>query len=465
MQNESLQQAITLIRSGQREPAKAILESLLKSDPRNVQAWFWYAETCSTVAQRLQVLETCQRFNPGNPQVQDALESLRAQQSKAVASAPVEKRAPAWEAAAEESQLRQSPAKPEPQPDVPKRTRSRPFAWVMWLLAGLLAILCVSGGVYAVNTMPANAADHRFTSPYEYYLYVPRAYTSDHAWPVFIGVHGSGGSGLDCWNWWQPYAEKEGFILICPSIADSGGGWYQDAGETKLFAVINQVGAQYRLESRYFLAGFSAGGQFVQGYAFHYPQSVKGVAVLSPGNYYLPTTSAWGIPFLVVIGERDIARRLEATREFVSILEQNNFNVEYHLLPGVGTAVPPFPGPLRAGNGSRRASQSLACRADTGLPSRMELALAGLGGLIFSGCRGYSGHSAWFRPVSRLLPEHSRIGVRSCAQLPGKFLRRAVHRAGRVHEPVPRVCYHWVVCCQSALVRCGNPGHAQEHPA
>lgn len=209
-------------------------------------------------------------------------------------------------------------------------------AWLMWIVAGLLCITSLGLGWYALNTMPVDPGDHRFTQPYEYYLYIPKAYMDERSWPVFVGIHGSGGSGLDCWNSWQSFADKEGFVLVCPSLADAGGGWYQEDGEWKVNAILSQVRGEYNLDGRLYLAGFSAGAQFVQGYAFRYSQSVKGVAVLSPGNYYTPTMSAWGIPFLVVTGEREIPRRLDAAQQLVSLLEQNNFTVAYHLLPGVG---------------------------------------------------------------------------------------------------------------------------------
>ena len=214
--------------------------------------------------------------------------------------------------------------------------RTKSYRWLIWSLAGILAISALALGVYALNTMPADPAEHLYTQPYEYYLYVPRAYTAERSWPVFVGIHGSKGTGLHCWYWWQSFADKEGFILICPTLTESGGGWYQSDGERKVNAIISQVRSEYNLEGRLFLAGFSAGAQFVQCYTFHYPQLVKGTAVISPGNYCGPTTSARDIPFLVVIGDQELPRRLETAGQLVSLLEQNHVEVEYHLLPGVG---------------------------------------------------------------------------------------------------------------------------------
>ena len=214
--------------------------------------------------------------------------------------------------------------------------QTRPNRWLLWSLAGLLVVFCMVLGVYIAYTMPVDPAEHRYTQPYEYYLYVPRAYTADRSWPVFVGIHGSRGSGLHCWYWWQSFADKEGFILVCPTLTEAGSGWDQSDGERKVSAIISQVRSEYNLEERVFLAGFSAGAQLVQGYIFRYPQSVKSVAVFSPGYAFSSPMSARDIPFLVVIGDREIPRRLEAAQKLVSLLEQNNFEVEYHLLPGVG---------------------------------------------------------------------------------------------------------------------------------
>lgn len=75
-----LNSAIQLIREGRKTGAQAILQGLIKADPRNIQAWFWYVETCATNQKRIQALEACLKFNPGNAQATQALQKFRAQQ-------------------------------------------------------------------------------------------------------------------------------------------------------------------------------------------------------------------------------------------------------------------------------------------------------------------------------------------------------------------------------------------------
>jgi dienelactone hydrolase len=343
-----LKTVIDLIRSGRQQSAQEILRSMLKADVHDIQAWFWYVETCTTVNQRIQTLEACSICNPDNSQVKSVLAALRKQQpqpseNSKIEAKPLDKgafpggvasplRKPVVMGQRDEGKPWAGAAKPAKKP-------GHTVAWMMWLVTGGLIVLIAYLAFTIINSAPADPGSHRFTQPIEYYLYVPKGYTVNREWPLFIGVHGSGGTGLDCWNLWQPYAEREGFILLCPSLSDSNGGWYQDEGEARTWAVITQVTSQYAVKPRYFLAGFSAGAQFVQGFCFKYPGAVQAVAVLSAGNYYPPSAAAGGIPFLIVIGDSDDPAAINGSSQLAGNLAANGSGVSYWLLPGVGHQV------------------------------------------------------------------------------------------------------------------------------
>jgi predicted esterase len=372
-QTDDLQQAIALIRGGDKQQAQKLLEGILKADPPNVQAWYWYAETFSSLQQRIRVLEACQRCNPGNPQVQKVLDALRIRQEATQQPVAVPVQPPAWVQAEPPSfaantvrrgkpvlnqagsqslaggQLETPVMKPAPTLPVTvteedilrRRRRARPFSlgrYIAWVIIVMLVLMVPTVFIVAQLIRPVDATPYRHASPYEYYLYVPKGYTGDQAWPVFVGIHGSGGSGLDCWNDWQPYAEKEGFILICPSL-DEGGGWSFNNGMRKFFAILNDVNAHYKTEPKVFVAGFSAGGQFVQWLTFQYPRYIRGVAVLSAGNYFQPVTAARNIPFLVIMGDSDDPARVQGCQEWVGQMQQAGFTVDYQVLRGVGHQV------------------------------------------------------------------------------------------------------------------------------
>ena len=84
----SLNDAIQLIRQGRKEEARQALEPLIRAEPANITAWFWYVEVCSTLEKRIQVLEVCLKMNPGNPQVIQALQTLRNKQPSQASFTP-----------------------------------------------------------------------------------------------------------------------------------------------------------------------------------------------------------------------------------------------------------------------------------------------------------------------------------------------------------------------------------------
>jgi phospholipase/carboxylesterase len=207
------------------------------------------------------------------------------------------------------------------------------------IMAFFIYLLFATACSSLLGSSSIDPTNYRHQDQVEYFLYLPEGYSPERDWPVFVGVHGFGGSGRDCWSLWQSYADEEGFILICPSLSDEQGGWYQQYGENVLAHILNTIYKQYSIENKVFLAGFSAGAQFVQGFAFDIPSYVSGVSSISSGNYYPPTGQSRNIPFLVIIGDRDDSVRIEGAKSFVSTLERSGYSVEYHLLQGVGHSV------------------------------------------------------------------------------------------------------------------------------
>ncbi|MBI2332947.1 MAG: hypothetical protein HYU84_12455 [Chloroflexi bacterium] len=304
-QNNDLLTADQLIKAGKFKEARPVLENFIKEHRDHMLAWQLYAETWQTVEDRKRIWGYCLKVNPTCTEAKHALDMLN--------------------------------APPPPPQQVKKQVKRKPktnWSFIAFSSMALIFVAAVIGGTYVlVSSRPANAADYRHTSPVEYYLYVPKDYSDDRIWPLFVGIHGSGGSGLDCWNMWQPYAEKEGFVLLCPSIPGDSGGYYLDVGERTVWSAVNAVQNDYLVSSRMFMAGFSAGAYFIQGFAVHYPNTVSGLAILSSGYY---TTGFPRVPVLIVIGGADHPESLQANAKLATYLNNKGFDLDYYILPGVG---------------------------------------------------------------------------------------------------------------------------------
>lgn len=318
MSDIRLERAGELLRSGKVESARELLEPLIKEDRQNISAWQLYAESWPKVSDKIRVWEVCLRHNPSNPQAQQALALMDPRQQKKSTHHTTQRK----------------PSNREHNSNI-KPSSQR----LLWGSIGLFIVVTAIAGYIIWKSTPTNPSAYHHTQPVEYYLYVPKDYSADQDWPLFIGVHGSGGSGLDCWNLWQHHAEKEGFILLCPSIPGDSYGFQQDVGETTMWSAIGAVKQEYRIKTRMFMTGFSAGAFFIQGFTYHYPQSVSGLSILSSGFYLDPSMFPQVIPMTIVIGDADDPRAVNTSQLFANDLKGYGFDIEYELMPGVGHTV------------------------------------------------------------------------------------------------------------------------------
>lgn len=81
MSTDDLNQAIQLIQQSQPQQAQPILQALIKANQQDLAAWSWYVKSFQTPEQRLKALEMCLKFNPGNPQILEAIQKLQAKLS------------------------------------------------------------------------------------------------------------------------------------------------------------------------------------------------------------------------------------------------------------------------------------------------------------------------------------------------------------------------------------------------
>jgi poly(3-hydroxybutyrate) depolymerase len=168
----------------------------------------------------------------------------------------------------------------------------------------------------------------------KYSLYAPPQCAGDRICPVFVFVHGTGGSGRDYIEGWRPHADDEGFVLVCPTFR-LGYQTLDDDEDEALLAILDEVAQHYSIAPKAFVSGFSGGAQFAHRFAFAHPDSTQAVAVHSAGWYDPPPVGARQVPFLVTVGLND-TRRIEWARWFAAGLEREGYDVTLVEIVGVG---------------------------------------------------------------------------------------------------------------------------------
>jgi hypothetical protein len=80
MTNIKLDQARTLIQTGDKPAAMELLAPIVDQEPQNLAAWALLADSCVNRRQLTTVLERCLAQNPGNAKVQAALDRIKSPQ-------------------------------------------------------------------------------------------------------------------------------------------------------------------------------------------------------------------------------------------------------------------------------------------------------------------------------------------------------------------------------------------------
>ena len=77
----TLQEAIDLVRQGQKAQARALLEEVLRADSSNETAWLWLADCAETREEGIQALKTCLETIPHASRARAALEILSSEKN------------------------------------------------------------------------------------------------------------------------------------------------------------------------------------------------------------------------------------------------------------------------------------------------------------------------------------------------------------------------------------------------
>lgn len=132
---------------------------------------------------------------------------------------------------------------------------------------------------------------------------IPSAVDPDRPVPVLLALHGAGGSGSRTAERMADCAERNGWVLVAPSLAYRD---YMDPEQVRLddqedlprlrelLAGVRQRLSGMHLAPDTFVYGFSRGGQLAHRFALFYPDEVAGVAVVAAGSYTVPVAAAEG---------------------------------------------------------------------------------------------------------------------------------------------------------------------------
>lgn len=175
-------------------------------------------------------------------------------------------------------------------------------------------------------------------------LYVPAGYSPDTPAPLFIGLHGAGGSGAN-WSGFYPAAENRSMILLAP---DSRGGTWDliRRGEFGpdvdfLDQALNHTFQRCRVDrTRVALGGFSDGASYALSLGVSNGDLFTHLVAYSPGFYRHGDRSRVKPRIFVSHGTRDPILPFSTTRDrIVPQLRDAGYDVTFQEFDG-GHEVP-----------------------------------------------------------------------------------------------------------------------------
>ena len=146
----------------------------------------------------------------------------------------------------------------------------------------------ITAGQVVERVLPYGSKAH-------YFLYVPKS-AGAHP-PLFVTVHGISRNAKEHATLFAPFAEKYGVVVLAPHFPEPAYHDYQRLvhreGTQRADEVLNDLidetgkltGAQ---TDRFYLFGYSGGGQFTHRYAMLHPDRIRAYAVGAAGWYTFP---------------------------------------------------------------------------------------------------------------------------------------------------------------------------------
>jgi len=140
--------------------------------------------------------------------------------------------------------------------------------------------------------------------------FVPPEYHQSREWPLIIAFPQTGGDPANWLRWWQPQAEKHGFVVVMPLLGNQSDttGWTASAAEhQQVMNLLRSVRLGLRIDDeRIYLAGHGAGGEAAMDMMASHAQEFAAVAAISStGRRHLQWTATNAIekPWYIVIGD------------------------------------------------------------------------------------------------------------------------------------------------------------------
>ena len=173
---------------------------------------------------------------------------------------------------------------------------------LLLVIAASVIIILIAEDVIMLGPIPILKTAR--SNPMQYYVSPPDGWTPDKKWPILVTVNGANHSFFDIARTFVRARNNLPFIIVAPivlstvaiptpsdysypasvwdEVAKTSPLQFDDMG---LAAVISDVQADYNGEDKFFITGWSGGGNLAWYMVFNHPEKLAGAA-LAAGNFH-----------------------------------------------------------------------------------------------------------------------------------------------------------------------------------
>jgi len=181
----------------------------------------------------------------------------------------------------------------------------------------------------------------------QYYLSLPKSWTSNSTWPILVTIDGSGHNfSGNC----QSFIKARGaqpFIIVTPCVSSNG----NDPADLKaVLTIVEEVQKSAKGQPKFFITGFSAGGHLAWQCIFTHPELLAGAA-LAAANFRFrgvadisKSPERAKLPIQAFLGDKDayITALAQQWEDAGKLARENGYeNLTLTEVPGAGHQ--PFP--------------------------------------------------------------------------------------------------------------------------
>jgi poly(3-hydroxybutyrate) depolymerase len=172
-----------------------------------------------------------------------------------------------------------------------------------------------------------------------FFLFVPTGAAPERKLPLVLVLHGSGQNGETYVSAWKGVAEKEKIVVVGPNSDDSVHWASPQDGPALLHDIVEQVVGKQAIDGRrVYLFGHSAGAVFALQMAAleseYFAAAVAYAGSLQAKYFSLFDYATRKIPYLFIIGTKDVFFPLADVQATRDALKSRSFPVEYVEMSG-----------------------------------------------------------------------------------------------------------------------------------